>query len=126
VALALYTGARKSTALAPTWDRTAFQEPGRQLTKKRRAVVPISEQLLPVLKLARETAESGHVVEYRGRAVPAGLPWSFRRLCERAKLTWVPIDQAADWLATDPGMLRKVYREFDPTCLRSVADSLRL
>jgi integrase len=85
------------------------------------------------------------VVEYNGTPVPHGLRWSFARLCERAKLTWrptphhlkhsvaswmamdrVPIDQAADWLATDPATLRRVYRKFDPTYLRSVAGALEL
>ncbi len=38
----------------------------------------------------------------------------------------VPIDQAADWLATDPRTLRRVYRKFDPTYLRAVASALDL
>ena len=36
----------------------------------------------------------------------------------------VPIDQAADWLATDPATLRRVYRKFDPAYLRSVGSPL--
>jgi hypothetical protein len=38
----------------------------------------------------------------------------------------VPIDRAADWLATDPATLRRVYRKFDPTYLRSVGAALDL
>jgi hypothetical protein len=38
----------------------------------------------------------------------------------------VPVDQAADWLETDPRTLRRVYRKFDPTYLRSVAGALDL
>ncbi|WP_281279638.1 hypothetical protein [Swingsia samuiensis] len=38
----------------------------------------------------------------------------------------VPIDQAADWLATDPVTLRRVYRKFDPSYLRSIADDFDL
>ncbi len=30
----------------------------------------------------------------------------------------IPIDQAADMLATDPATLRRVYHKFDPTYLR--------
>lgn len=67
------------------------------------------------------------------------------KVCERAGLTWkptphhikhsvaswfamdrVPIDQAADWLATDPLTLRRVYRKFDPNYLRSIADAFDL
>jgi len=69
----------------------------------------------------------------------------FTKMCERAKLTWrptphhlkhsvaswfamagIPIDQAADWLATDPKTLRRVYRKFDPSYLRTVASALSL
>lgn len=36
----------------------------------------------------------------------------------------IPIDQAADWLATDPVTLRRVYRKFDPNYLRKVTKAL--
>ena len=90
-------------------------------------------------------AETDHVIEYNASPVPHGLRWSFNRLVVRAKLTWrptphhikhsvaswmamagIPIDQTADWLATDPATLRKVYRKFDPTYLRQVANALEL
>lgn len=38
----------------------------------------------------------------------------------------VPIDQAGDWLATDPKTLRRVYRKFDPDYLREVTSALSL
>jgi len=80
-----------------------------------------------------------------GRRVPTGLRWSFRRLCERAGLNWVPtphhikhsvvswfavgrvpIYAAADWFATHPSKLRRVYRSFDLTYLRIVGTALNL
>lgn len=80
-----------------------------------------------------------------GKAAPTGLRWSFKRLAERAGLSWVPtphyikhsvvswlamervpIDQAADLVATAPATLRRVYRKFDPAYLRDVADALEL
>ncbi len=152
VALAIYTGARKGSILALTWDRVNFQtgmidfqEPDRQLTSKKRAIVPMNNGLRDALQIAHKVAQSDYVVEYGGHAVPSGLRWSFRKLCERAGLSWqptphhlkhsvaswfamdkVPIDQAADWLATDPVTLRRTYRKFDPTYLRSVASALDL
>lgn len=152
LALALYTGARKGSILALTWDRVDFatgmvdfQEPGRRLTAKRRAVVPMTDALRAELAAAHHIAQTDYVVEYAGGPVPHGLRWSWQRLCTRAGLTWrptphhlkhsvaswmamegVPIDQAADWLATDPATLRKTYRKFDPTYLRPVARALEL
>lgn len=150
LALAFTTGARKGSVLSLTWDRVNFQtgmidfqEPGRTLTKKRRSIVPIGAIALPILEQAKLAAQSDYVIEYNGKPVPTGLRWSFRKLCERAGLSWVPtphhikhsvaswfamdkvpIDQAADWLATDAATLRRTYRKFDPAYLRGVAGAL--
>lgn len=57
--LALTTAGRMSAILDLTWDRVDFETlvihldvPGRKKTKKRRASVPISSDLLPILKRA--------------------------------------------------------------------------
>lgn len=152
LALAMFTGARKGSILALRWDRVSFetgivdfQEEGRQLTAKRRAIVPMNPSLRAILETARQVATSDYVVEYNGGPVPFGLRWSFNRLCVTAGLTWrptphhikhsvaswlamerVPIDQAADMLATDPATLRRTYRKFDPTYLRSATNALEL
>lgn len=152
VALAIYTGARKGSILSLTWERVDFvqgivdfQEAGRRLTAKRRASVPMNAGLREALTVAHAARTSPYVVEYNGQPVPTGLRWSFSKLCERAGLTWrptphhlkhsvaswmamagVPLDQAADWLATDARTLLRTYRKFDPTYLRNVAKALEL
>lgn len=151
-ALAVYTGARKAAMLSLKWEQVDFttgmvdyNEPGRMITAKRRAIVPMTPDLREVLERADKARQSEYVVEYAGKAVPFGLRWSFAKMCERAALGWrptphhlkhsvaswfamagIPIDQAADWLATDPKTLRKVYRKFDPSYLRTVASALAL
>lgn len=59
--LALYTAGRKTAISELTWDRVDFETrvihldiPGRKQTKKRRASVPISARLLPVLQRAHD------------------------------------------------------------------------
>jgi len=152
MAIAIYTGARKGSILALTWDRVHwqtglidFQEPGRPLTGKRRAIVPMTKALREEMEEAFKLSNGDYVVHWHGKPIPTGLRWSFNKACERAGLTWrptphhlkhsvaswfamdkVPIDQAADWLATDPDTLRRVYRKFDPSYLRSIADDFSL
>ena len=82
VALALHTGARSGAIRGLTWDRVDlarrlidFAEPGRQATKKGRAVVPINATLATILEAARSamereaSPEPRHVVAYRGRPI---------------------------------------------------------
>lgn len=69
--LALETAGRKQALLDLTWDRVDFETgvihlalPGRKQTKKRRASVPISKALLPVLKRAHEERISDRVLDH--------------------------------------------------------------
>jgi integrase len=122
-----------------------FQEPGKPLTSKRRSIVPMTKALRAEMERAKGLSIGNYVVEWHGKPVPKGLRWPFAKACERAGLTgkptphhikhsvasWfamdrVPIDQASDWLATDPATLRRVYRKFDPTYLRGIADDFEL
>lgn len=152
MALAIYTGARKGSILALTWDRVHwatnmidFQEPGRALTRKRRATVPMTKALRGEMEAAYAGRDGDYVVNWHGKPIPTGLRWSFSKACERAGLTWkptphhlkhslaswfamdgVPIDQTSDWLATDPQTLRRVYRKFDPSYLKNIAEGFKL
>lgn len=71
--LALETAARKEAILDLTWDRVDFETgtvdfnvPGRQLTKKRRANVPMSKALRAVLKRAYAERGGDLVMDNKG------------------------------------------------------------
>lgn len=71
--LALETAGRKQALLDLTWDRVDFETnvihlalPGRKQTRKRRASVPISRTLLPVLKRAYEERAGDLVLDHGG------------------------------------------------------------
>lgn len=68
--LALETAARKEAIFQLTWDRVDFETgvihynvPGRTVTKKRRASVPISKALRPVLERAFNERIGDHVLD---------------------------------------------------------------
>jgi len=150
IAIALGTGARSRSILDLTWDRIDFeqgridfQEPGRPVTKKRRGIVPMNVQIRTLLTEARLAAQTGHVIEWNGRPIKAGIRWPFAKAVKCANLaedvtphvlkhsaaSWlamevIPLSQAADMLATDEITLRRVYRKFDPDYLASAASAL--
>jgi integrase len=71
--LALETAGRKAAIMDLTWDRVDFEtgvihlaDPDRRTTKKRRASVPISAALLPVLKRAHDERENELVMDNKG------------------------------------------------------------
>lgn len=71
--IALETGARKQAIRDLTWDRVDFDTrvihlavPGARMTKKRRASVPISNTLLPVLRRAYSERTNDVVLDHKG------------------------------------------------------------
>lgn len=76
--LALETAARKGAIQELTWDRVDFTSgvihydvPGRIRTKKRRATVPISPALRPVLERAFNERQEKHVLDHDGDVLKA-------------------------------------------------------
>ncbi len=74
VLIALQTGARKNAILDLTWDRVRedrgvidFNNPEKNVTKKRRPISRIDQRLCAVLQDARNLALSDHVIEWQGR-----------------------------------------------------------
>jgi len=73
IAIALDTGARKQAIEGLTWDRVDFKrglidfrDPGVKSSRKRRAVVPISDRLLPLLERAQREAQGPFVLDHPG------------------------------------------------------------
>ena len=75
--LALETAARKTALYELTWDRVDFETnvvhldvPGRKQTKKRRAAVPISRALRPILLRAYKERETDMVLDHGAEIWP--------------------------------------------------------
>jgi integrase len=116
---------------------------GEGFGNKRRAVVPINDELLADLQGAQRTACTDYVVEYRGRAVES-IKNAFAAACDRAGLknvtphilrhsgaTWlvednVPYGEIAKMMGDTVEMVERVYGHHSPTFLKRAAFSLQL
>lgn len=148
VRICLATGCRIGAALALRWGQVDFDrkiidfnEPGRQITKKRRAVVPIGATLIAYLQDAHGIAQSNHVIEFRGKRIQK-IKKAFNTAKDLAKLSWVtphhmkhtaiswmaeagyPVDRISDYTETDPETIRRIYRKINPDSLRDMADMM--
>ncbi|MGN6451441.1 MAG: tyrosine-type recombinase/integrase [Brucella intermedia] len=157
--IALETAARKSAIMELTWDRVDFETmvidlnvPGRKKTNKRRAVVPISKALFPVLDRAYKErtgdlvmdnggaiwAPIQHVVIKSGLAgkrakVPAGTkpkstgisPHVLRHTAAtHMARRGVPLWIIAKVLGNSLAMVEKVYAKHSPDDLRAAVDTI--
>ncbi len=157
--LALETAGRKTAIMELTWDRVDFETnvielnvPGRKLTKKRRATVPISTALRPILLRAFEERKGDlvmdnmggiwapiqHVVIKSGLAgkrekVPAGTkpkstgisPHVLRHTAAtHMARRGVPLWIIAKVLGNTIAMVEKVYAKHCPDDLRAAVDKI--
>lgn len=147
IMIGLSTGARKTSILELTWDRVDldnlvidFNEPGRPVTNKRRAAVPISQQLAAALRDAKQFSRTGYVIEMHGKPM-ADIKHGFARAAGRAELSWCTPHHlkhtAISWFAedgwsdsfiaelteTDIETVKRIYRKVRPDYLRPMAES---
>lgn len=116
IQIAISTAARSGAILDLTWQQIDFENRlmdfGRGWGNKRRAVVPMNDDVYESLKTARELAESEYVIEYHGKRV-ASVKAGFRRLCHDCGITASPHvlrHTAATWLIMDGVSLSEVAR----------------
>lgn len=142
--LALETAGRKEAILDLTWDRVDFEtkvihlhDPKRQRTKKRRASVPISDALLPVLQGAFAARESDLVM-----GTKAEIYHSIKRVAGLAGISdvsphvlrhtaathmarrGVPLWLVAKVLGNSLRMVESVYAKHSPEDLRDAVNQI--
>jgi integrase len=100
--LLLETGARSEALRTLTWEQVDLRNGllhlnpwGRNQTKKRRPIIPISDDLLPILERAKERAATAWVLEHDGQ-----IRKSMERFCERHKIEGVGAHTFRHTLAT--------------------------
>ena len=145
--LARYTGGRAGAILALTWGQVDFV--GRRISlggsgrQKRRAVVPMHPMLAWTLVLAKDAAETDHVIEWAGKPVKS-IKNAFRRAVKDAGLgkevtPHVLRHTAASWMAQggvpmseiaavlghrDSRTTERVYAKFSPEYLQKAVRAL--
>lgn len=148
VTLALTTGARMSAILDLTWDRVDFRAgtidfrpAGRDVTNKRRTVVPMNKRSRAALEEAREGALTDHVIEYGGATVKSvkkaiqaaarrsGIPCTPHVFRHTAGV-WmaqadVPMQKIAQYLGhTTSRVTEQTYARYSPSFMRDAGAAL--
>lgn len=148
VILAIATGARMSALLDLTWDRVDFTHgtidlnpAGRDITNKRRVVVPMNRRAREALEEAHKGALTDHVIEYGGKPVAsvkkairsaagrAGVPCSPHVFRHTAGV-WmaqadVPMQKIAQFLGhTSTRVTETVYARYSPRFMADAAGAL--
>lgn len=142
VALALDTAGRKEALETLTWDRVDLagglidlRDPTRRATKKRRAVVPISARLAPLLERAKREAINEYVLDggsivktwrtwVAQSSFPAITPHDLRRTwATLAARAGVPLWDVAAVLGDTIEVVMKHYAVHQPGHLRGAIDA---
>jgi integrase len=146
IRLALATAARSGAILDLKWSQLDFERKiidfGRGYGNKRRAIVPMNDEVFDALREARELAQSDNVIEYKGMPV-SSVKKAFARLCQDNRIegsphilrhtaaTWlvmdgVPLAEVARLLGDSEKTVEKVYGKHAPDYLQRAVKSLNL
>ena len=151
ILLAIATAGRPSHILQLTWERVnmarrqiKLDDPDRDRTRKGRATVPINEDIMEPLRLAREVAATDHVIEYNEQAV-LSVKKGIKEAARRARIkdvgpyvlrhsagvfmaqAGVPIEEIAQYMGhSNPSVTFRVYARYSPEHMRRASDALRL
>lgn len=145
------TAARPSHLLQLTWDRVDLKrriceldDPERDETKKGRARVPINDEFLEMLKVAKDMATSEFVIEYNGGPVLRvwkGITEAARRAKIKGVTPYVLRHTAGVWMAqagvpmaeisqymghSSIRVTERVYARFHPDHMRKASDALTI
>ena len=125
--LGLATGARAAAILDLTWDRVDFAQgtidyrpAGREVTNKRRTVVPMNANARAALEEAYPARLTEHVIEYGGKPVQS-VKKAIQRLAQR---TGIPVSphvlrhSCAVWMAQADVPMQKISQYLGHTSLR--------
>jgi integrase len=148
VTLALATGARMGAILDLTWDRVDFTHgtidfnpAGRDISNKRRTVVPMNAKAREALEEAHEGRITDHVIEYGGKPV-ASVKKAVGSAAKRANVpcsphvfrhtagVWmaqadVPMQKIAQFLGhTSSRVTETVYARYSPRFMADAATAL--
>lgn len=145
--LGLTTGARASAILDLTWNRVDFahgtidfRPAGRDVTNKRRTVVPMNAQAREALQEAYEGRLTDSVIEYNGKPVKS-VKKAVQRLSERTGVkfsphtlrhtcaVWmaqadVPMQKIAQYLGhTSTRVTESVYARYSPSYMQDASEA---
>lgn len=144
IKLAVFTGARSGAILDLTWDQVNMDQRiinfGRGWGNKRRAIVPMNDEVHAALLKSCELAQSDHVIEFNGKPLKS-IKKAFERLSKACNIkasphvlrhtaaTWlvmdgVPLREVARLLGNSEAMVEKVYGKHAPDYLRRAVNAL--
>lgn len=147
IILGLHTGARCQAILDLTWDRADMERRlvifprSNPRSRKRTAIVPMSNTLFAALEEARELAETDWVIEFNRKPL-ASISKGFQRTVRRAGIkhctihdlrrtcaSWMlqaghSFAKVASYLGDTEEIIRRHYGQFSPDWLQDAAKSL--